>query len=138
MSVIDLPLRRAMDEHLGSWSIAWAEVTLNKLASLDRRMEPPDRIPEFPLIEIDFSLLVPKSQSYGQVVEHLSSFQHPLLKRIRYVDCFEGKAIGPDHRSLTFRTVIGDDSRTLRDEDSSSFRRDFESHLANHNYELRR
>jgi hypothetical protein len=39
---------------------------------------------------------------------------------------------------LTGRTVVGDDTRTLVEQDADAFRRDFEKHLLACGYEIRR
>ena len=137
VSVVDLPLRRAMDEHLESWSIAWAELKLDGLEKLPVTGDRLGSIPEHPLVEMDFSMLVPKETRYAQVLNHLSAFRHPLLKNIRYVTAYEGRSISEMHRSLTFRTIVGDDAQTLEETDTSSFRRAFEAHVRSGGFELR-
>ena len=137
ISVVGMSLRRTVDEHLTAWGIAWAELCLSGLEQLGPVTEPLDGIPEYPLIEMDFSVVVPRSTRYEQIVKELTSFDHPLLRRIRFVGSYEGDAVGPDRRSLTFRTVVGDETRTLVDEDASAFRRQFEQHLASCGYEIR-
>ena len=42
---------------------------------------------------------------------------------------YEGKSVGPDKRSLTFRAKIGSNERTLVDQDLLDFRKSFEQHL---------
>jgi len=138
ISVIDISLRRVIDEHLTAWGIAWTELRLDGLEQLGHVTERIDGIPEYPLVEMDFSILVPKAARYEQVREKLVSFDHPLLRRIRYVGSYEGDAIGPGRRSLTFRTVVGDDTRTLVDEDTNAFRRAFEQHVQTRGFEIRR
>ena len=127
-----------MDEHLGSWAVAWAELQLDELARLKPKTETLGTVPNYPWIELDFSLLVPKAQRYNDVAQQVRAFRHPLLKRIQYVGCYEGKAVSTDLRSLTLRTVIGDDTRTLIDDDSNTFRTAFEKHLKDVGYAVRR
>ncbi len=138
ISVIDLSVRRAMDDHLTSWAVVWAELSLTRAVTIERVTELPDRIPPYPLIEIDVSVLVPRSERYDAVMERISKFDHGLLDRVQYLGCFEGKAVGAERRSLTFRATIGDSARTLLDEDAAGFRRDFEDHLTQCGYEIRR
>lgn len=137
MSVIDVSLRRAMDEHLAAWSIAWVEVRLTGLESLPKLTELLAAIPSFPLVELDFSIVVPKATRYADVVGNVRRFDHPLLKMVRFVTSYEGEAIPRDRRSLTFRTVLGEDSRTLTEADSDAFRTGFERHLKSCGYNLR-
>lgn len=137
ISTVPVSLRKKMDEHLGAWGIAWAELYLNSLESLKPITERLGSIPEYPLVEMDFSFVVSKTDRYRDVISKLTTFQHPLLKHIRYVSRFEGEAVGPDHRSLTIRTVIGDNQRTLIDEDASQFRSAMESHIHKIGYRIR-
>jgi len=137
MSVIDVSLRRAMDEHLAAWSIAWAELRLTGLETLQKLTEPLAAIPSFPLVELDFSIVVPKTTRHAEVVANVRRFDHPLLKMIRFVTSYEGEAIPGDRRSLTFRSVLGETSRTLTDADADAFRTGFERHLKSCGYNLR-
>lgn len=138
ISVVDLSLRRSMDEHLSAWSIAWAELTLSGLESLPSAIERHVPIPEHPLVEMDFSIVVDAQTQYGEVAAALGDFTHPLLTQIRYVGSFEGKSIGAGKRSLTFKTAIGHRDRTLVDQDATDFRSSFEEHLKKCNYDIRR
>jgi len=136
-SFIGLPLRRAMDEHLVPWSIVWAELWLSHLQDLGHSTEQLGRIPEFPVVEIDFSILVPRAARYHDVVGHLHLFRQASLRQIRFITAYEGKSIDSDRRSLTFRAVVGDQTRTLTDDDINEFRRAFESHIQTAGYEIR-
>lgn len=137
LGVAPLALRRAMDEHLSAWSIAWAEITLNGLANLPPLVPRLGTIPSYPLVDLDVSLLVPKSRRYAEVALRLSEFRHALLRRIHYLGHYEGGSIAADRRSLTFRAVLGDDARTLTDADVAGFRQTFESYLKQSGYEIR-
>lgn len=138
IGVVDLPTRRAMDEHLGAWGIAWAEIRLDSLTDATPTVEPLGAIPEFPRVELDFSLVTPPASRYRDVVDMLQRFSHPLLSLVRYVGSYEGEGLKPGHRSLTFRTVIGDHQRTLTDADSGAFREAMEKHLTASGFEIRR
>ena len=137
VSVIDVALRRAMDEHLAAWSIAWAELQLTGLECLQPLTEPLAPVPPFPQVELDYSILVPKTTTYAEVVANLRRFDHSLLRMIRFVTAYEGDAIAKDRRSLTFRTVLGCGDRTLTDADAAAFRAAFERHLRSCAYDLR-
>lgn len=138
ISVVPPELKRKMDEHLAAWSLGWVELRLSGLEDLGRRTEQLGAISAFPCVETDFSVLVPRSTRYREVLNQLARFEHPLLKMVRYVGSYEGSSIQEDQRSLTFRAVIGDDTRTLVDDDSTAFRGAFEGHLASCGYEIRR
>ncbi len=136
VGVIDLALRRRMDEHLGAWGIVWAELHLAQLADLPRKSEKLGTIPPFPNVEIDFTLAVQRTVRYADVSQHLGRFQHPLLKSIRFVTAYDDEKSGK--RSLTFRSVLGDDHRTLNESDTAAFRDSFDTFAAQSGYEIKR
>ncbi len=138
ISVIDVALRRAMDEHLAAWGITWAELCLNGLENIPRTIETLGATPPFPLVAEDFSILVPRTQRYAEVKGELSRFAHPLLKSLRFVASFDGDARTGNKRSLTFRCTLGHDARTLADSDTTAFRSAFEGHLARAGFEIRK
>lgn len=137
-SIVDLALRQVIDEHLGAWGIAWAEIRLDALAELPPLPEALGKIPDHPLVELDFSLLIDSSVRFGQVVARLDEFRHDLLKQIRFVGSYEGKSVGRGKRSLTFKTIIGCRDRTLVDDDTTAFRAAFEKHLTGCGFDIRR
>lgn len=137
ISVADVNLRRAMDEHLAAWSIAWAELRLDDLAALTPHTEKPAGIPPFPRVEMDVSFLTPAGCLFTEVVGKVTALRHPLLRQIRYVGSFTGGAVPEGFRSLTFRCVLGAD-RTLTDEDTQTFRVVLEAHLTACGYDLRK
>ncbi|HNQ23768.1 MAG TPA: phenylalanine--tRNA ligase subunit beta [Phycisphaerae bacterium] len=138
LSAVPLELKRRMEEHLTAWAIAWAEVRLTGLEKLSPRTEALGRIPPHPLVELDFSVLVRREVRYAEVADRLREFTHPLLRRVAYVGSYEGPALPQQQRSLTFRVVVGDETRTLVEEDTAAFRATFEQHLASCGYWTRR
>lgn len=138
LSVVDLALRRRMDEHLSAWSVVWAELRLSGLEAIGAINEPLAAIPPFPFVELDFSIVVPRSERYTGVADKLRGLRGGLLKETRFVTSFEGDPLPKDRRSLTFRCVLGHDARTLTEEDLSAFRGAFESHATSCGYELRK
>ena len=127
-----------MDEHLSAWAIAWAELRLSGLEEIEALTEPLGAIPAHPRVEMDFSFLVPAAERYATVADRLRSFANPLLKHIRYVGNYQGERISQDRRSITIRTVIGDDTRTLVEDDANGFRAEFEQYLTECGYEIRK
>ncbi len=137
IGIIPLELRRNLDEHLAAWSMAWAEIHINPLATLDEPPSKLDAIPQFPEVELDFSALVDATGHYDGVRKQIAAFGDDLLRRITFVDSYEGKSIPDGKRALTFRARIGDPSRTLTEEDLTRFRAAFEKHLTANGMELR-
>lgn len=133
-----LSLRQKMDEHLGAWGIAWAELNLEALLSVPRTTEALGTVPDHPLVDIDLSVVVPADVRFGTVSEKLCAFEHDLLRRLRFVGHYEGESIGAGRRSLTFRFVLGSDDRTLREDDANGFLSALEKHVTQCGYEVRK
>ncbi len=137
VSVVPLTQRRAIDEHLASWSAVWAEINLSALAELPQVTRELADVPQFPQKDLDFSVVVAADRGYEQVVTDVARFEHPLLRRTTYVTSYEGKSLGDGQRSLTFRTRLGSAERTLVDDDLVAFRESFGRHLSDCGLELR-
>lgn len=138
VGVLDAKIREAMDEHLRAWTVAWAELRLCGFLKVESQTERIGTIPPHPRVELDFSILVPRKTKYAEIAAELSAIDHPLLRSMAYVTSYEGGSVGADRRSLTFRTVIGDDTRTLTEEDAAGFRAAFERHVQERGFELRK
>lgn len=137
VGVMPLELRRELDEHLAAWSMTWAEIHINPLASLDEPNDKLTSIPQFPEVELDFSAIVDATRHYAELQQQIAEFDDDLLRRITFVDSYEGKSIPEGKRALTIRARIGDSARTLVDEDMNRFRTAFEQHLSKTGMELR-
>ncbi|HSW46345.1 MAG TPA: phenylalanine--tRNA ligase subunit beta [Phycisphaerae bacterium] len=125
LTIVPNALKRVIDEHLAAWSIALAEIDLTTVLTgrpTHRKLAP---VPTCPRIELDFSVLVNASQRYVDLEKTLAAYDHPLLRRLSFVDSFEGGSIPAGRRSFTFRAVIGAADRTLTETDIQSFRADF-------------
>jgi phenylalanyl-tRNA synthetase beta chain len=137
IGVVPLELCRRIDEHLRAWSIAWAELRLDTIATARPRADKLPPIPSYPQTDLDFSVLAPADREYTAVAEAVATFEHPLLIRVTYLGSYEGKSIAAHQRSLTFRARLGHGERTLVDEDLTTFRIAFETHLESCGLELR-
>lgn len=130
LSVLPLALRRAIDDHLAPWSVVWAELELDDLCQLDQPVVPLEDIPAYPLKDLDFTAVVPATRRFEDIRAEVARFEHALLRRITYVTSYEGKSVGAGKRSLTFRTCIGSEERTLVEDDLTAFSEAFGAHLA--------
>ncbi len=137
VSVVPLELRRAMDEHLSNWGVAWAEIELDNLPAARAAVEQLRPVPEFPEVDLDFSILAPADMPFETVNEKLRAFHHELLRRITYVTAYEGKSVPAGKRSLTYRTRIGAADRTLVDAELAAFREAVAKHIAHSGFEQR-
>lgn len=131
MSIVPLTLRDRIDERLKNWSIAWAELRLDTVVELMGHFERLPAVPKHPQVELDFSVVVDATRRYAAVQEALGDYTHPLLRRLSFIEAYEGGSVPPGKRSMTFRAEIGLGDRTLVDDEiqafQSSFRKTLES-----------
>ncbi len=137
ISAVPLALRQRIDEHLAAWSMVWAEIDLVSLAGLDEQVSKLPPVPAFPEVDLDFSVLVDANRHYADICEEIARFNDALLRRVSFVDSYEGKSLPAGKRALTFRTRIGDTTRTLEDTHLVHFRQAFQSHIEAAGMELR-
>ncbi|MCZ6654053.1 MAG: hypothetical protein O7D91_13635, partial [Planctomycetota bacterium] len=138
ITAVPLDLRRRIDEHFTAWSVVLAELNLTGLADWKPEARKLPRIPEFPIVELDYSVLANADQHYEQLHEKLVSFNHSLLQRLSFEGSYAGKNLPAGRRSLLLRARIGDAKRTLTDDDIKGFSREFEEFLTSSGLEIRR
>lgn len=138
ISATPLDLRRKIDEHFAAWSVVLAELNLTALADCTAEVRKLPPISEFPVVELDFSILVDAAGRYEELSKQLGSFEYPLLRRLTFEGSYQGGSLPPGHRSILLRACIADDRRTLTDEDISAFSSAFERFLTSLGLELRR
>ncbi|MFO0973381.1 MAG: phenylalanine--tRNA ligase subunit beta [Phycisphaerae bacterium] len=136
LTLWSLASRQRIDERLRSWSVALAELSLTGLESGLARADRLSPIPGAPPVRVDFSFLADARRRWSQISADLAQFDHPLLRRINFVDCFEGGRVPAGQRSFTVRAELGAD-RTLSDDDVQQFRSAMTERLSRLGLELR-
>jgi phenylalanyl-tRNA synthetase beta chain len=71
----------------------------------------------YPSIQRDVSLLVKRSVSFADIKKEIESQGFELLRRIEFVDVYEGKGVSDDERSITIRLEYRSDERTLLEDE---------------------
>lgn len=137
VTILPLAMKQKIDERLQAWSIAMGELNLSTVTDLIDHHEKLPTVPKYPQAELDFSVLVDASRQYADTKKELSAFEHALLKRVSFVDSYEGGSIPAGKRSLTLRVRIGLDDRTLTDEEIQAFQTAFKDFLTARALELR-
>lgn len=74
-------------------------------------------LPSLPSVQRDISLLVGRDKSFAEIKKYIEAQEFELLRRVEYVDVYEGKGIGDNERSLTLRFEYRSDERTLLEEE---------------------
>ncbi len=138
MSSVPMELRRRVNEHFTAWSVVTAEVNLSMVEDLRTPERKLQAIPEFPVVELDFSVLVSAAGRFETLRKQIGTFGHPLLRRLTLEDVYSGKNLPDGQRSLLLRAQIGHPERTLGDEDIKNFSDSFGQFLHDLGLELRR
>lgn len=136
-TILPLACKQRIDERLKAWSIALAELNLTALVDLIGRFDKLPTVPRHPQVRLDFSVLTDAAARYAAIERKLAEFADPLLRRLSFVDAYEGGSIPEGRRSLTFRADIGLEDRTLSDEEIREFQSKFRGFLTAAGMELR-
>lgn len=137
VTLLPLALRNRIDERLKNWSFAIAELRMDVMLALLGHHEKLPRVPKHPQVELDFSVMIDSARQFATIRDELSGYSHPLLKRLSFVEAYEGGSIPTGRRSLTLRTEIGHEDRTLTDEEIQGFQTQMRDVLQGKGMELR-
>jgi phenylalanyl-tRNA synthetase beta chain len=73
-------------------------------------------LPVYPSMQRDVSLLAKRGVSFADIKKSIENQGFELLKRVEFVDVYEGKGLADDERSITIRLEYRSDERTLIEE----------------------
>lgn len=136
-TILPLACKQKIDERLKAVSMALCEIDLSAVVDLLGRHEKLPALPKFPRVRLDFSTLCDAGRRYEAVRQELAKYSHAQLRRVEFVDAYQGGSIPQGKRSLTFRAEIGKDDGTLSEEDIRTFQDSFKKHLSAIGLELR-
>ncbi|MDQ3181466.1 MAG: hypothetical protein M3Q33_13220 [Acidobacteriota bacterium] len=74
-------------------------------------------LPVFPSIVRDVSLLARRDLSFAGIKKAIEAENFELLRRVEFVDVYEGKGVADNARSITLRLEYRSDERTLLEEE---------------------
>lgn len=138
LTLVPLECRLRIDEHLRRWSIVLTEIDLDAAVVIGYAEDSLQAVPTHPQVELDFSVVIDATRRYAAITQEIGRFDHPLLRRMTFLDCYEGSNLPAGHRSLTFRALVGLPDRTLTEEDLQGFRTAFMAYLEQHGMALRK
>ena len=97
-----------------------AELMLDRLLELEPAPVAYRRLPRYPTVVRDFSIVVPKTVAYTALVAAVSDLGVAHLADLSLYDIFAGGQIPDDHHSVTLRATFRSDERTLTDDEVSA------------------
>jgi phenylalanyl-tRNA synthetase beta chain len=77
-------------------------------------------LPVYPSSGRDVSLLVERNVNFAEIEQAIETENFELLRKIEFVDLYEGKGIADEERSITIRFEYRSDEKTLLDEEVDS------------------
>jgi len=94
-----------------------AELDLSALFELPERPVLYSRLPRFPSIVRDVSLLVERKVSVADLIGEAENLKADYFVGVNFVGTYEGEGVADNQRSVTLRFEYRADDRTLRDEE---------------------
>ncbi len=89
--------------------VAIAEINVEKLVPLQSRDNLYERLPQFPLVEQDLSIVIDEDVSWAQVYEAAANHVHDA----EFVEEYRGEQVPEGKKSLMFRFHLASDTGTL-------------------------
>jgi len=94
-----------------------AEVDLQTLLEAEEQAVLYKPLPVFPSIVRDVSLLARRDVSFADIKKAIEAEKFELLRKVEFVDVYEGKGMMDNERSITLRLEYRSDERTLLEEE---------------------
>ena len=105
-------IKTMTDAGIKRTNCAMFEINVDKLVPLLSRTNKYKKVPMFPLVEKDLSLLVDNNISW----ENISKAVKPMVKELEFIDEYKGEQIPEGKKSITLRFKIGGDSNLTSEE----------------------
>ncbi len=93
-----------------------AQVKMAALFDLRRGVSEFNELPRFPASERDLAVVVPDSAITSELLGTIRGTAGPTLAELIVFDLYRGKQIDKNHKSVAFRLIFLDESKTLTDE----------------------
>ncbi|HHW94174.1 MAG TPA: phenylalanine--tRNA ligase subunit beta [Clostridiaceae bacterium] len=98
--------------------LALAEINIEKLVPLQSRDNLYRRLPQFPLVEQDLSIVIDEDVSWAQIYEAVANLVHDA----KFVEEYRGEQVPKGKKSLMFSFRLGSDTGTLTAEEIEKLR----------------
>ena len=94
-----------------------AELNFEVLLASARLTKPYQQLPRFPISERDIAIVVDEGVFCAELLETIRSAADQTLVETVVLDLYKGKQVDSGKKSLAFRLVFQDESKTLTDAD---------------------
>jgi phenylalanyl-tRNA synthetase beta chain len=103
--------------------IAIFEVNFSKLCNFEEVVVKYKKLPKFPGLDIDISVIVDEKKTVAEVEEAIKSANFDLIKEIKLFDLYQGENIEKGKKAMAFRVLLQADDRTLTDEEMATIQK---------------
>ena len=93
-------------------NIAIFEIDFNKLVPFESRTNVFTHLPQFPLVEKDFSVLMSEDITWNDIKSSIE----PIVKNLEFIEEYRGDKIPNGKKSITFRVKMGNNDSTMTNE----------------------
>lgn len=107
-----------------------AEIDLDRLVAESETPPAYDSLPVYPSVFRDVTMTIGRDVTFEEVRRAITGQGFELLRRVSFVDVFEGKGLADDKRALTIRLKYRSDERTLTEEEVDAIHSEILSRLA--------
>lgn len=97
-------------------NVAIFEINFDKLVPYKSRTNKYTKLPLFPLVEKDLSLLVEETTTWKEIEETIK----PMVKELTFIEEYKGDKIPKGKKSITLRIKIGNNDSTMTNEQIQS------------------
>lgn len=98
------------------------EIDLSSLKTISAKQKKFENLLKFPKAVRDFAFIFDRNFEHEEIIQYIKSESSHILKEIKLFDLYEGKGIDESKKSLAFKLVYFDESRTLTE---SEIEKDF-------------
>jgi phenylalanyl-tRNA synthetase beta chain len=91
---------------------------------LARRLPHAAPVPRFPAVRRDIAMDLPEDVSWSQIALAVRATLGERLRELRLFDCYSGKGVEANRKSLAMGLILQDASRTLTDDDADRWVRE--------------
>jgi phenylalanyl-tRNA synthetase beta chain len=93
------------------------DIDVDSLEPLPSRTNRFTRLPEYPLVEYDISMVFDESVKWSDIENAAIGKRVDFVREARFIDEYRGSQIPAGKKSITVRLVLGSDQKTLTSED---------------------
>ena len=114
-----LSTAKALSCGIKNSAVMFFELDIDALEVLASRSNEFVHLPEYPLTEYDFSVLVDLDVKWQQIEEIVTAMIRPdgYVRGVDFIDEYRGKQVPEDKKSVTIRLVVGAKDKTLKHEE---------------------